>query len=149
MINYGNPNWAGFVVENPGASLPFQAGPQLAPQGFLGGLLGGPVGGLLGQGIGGLLGNAQLGQQIGSLAGGIGGSFLPFQAGPQLAPYGFFGDLLGQVGQPLGSAIGSAFGNQQLGGTIGNVAGQLGRFLPFQAGPQLAPYGVLTGQGLC
>lgn len=51
------------------------------------------------------------------------------QAAPQLAPQGFFGDLLGQVGQPLGSAIGSAFGNQQLGG-----------FLPFQAGPQqLAP----------
>jgi hypothetical protein len=70
-------------------------------------------------------------------------------AGQQFAPQGFFGNLLGQVGAPLGSAIGSAFGNQGLGQAIGGAAGQLGRFLPFEAGPQLAPqgfFGNLLGQ---
>src|SRR5258708_26670359 len=62
-------------------------------------------------------------------------------AGQQFAPQGFFGNLLGQVGAPLGSAIGSAFGQQGLGQTIGSAAGQLGRFLPFDAGPQFAPQG--------
>jgi hypothetical protein len=72
-------------------------------------------------------------------------------ANAQLAPQGFFGNLLGQVGAPVGSAIGSALGNQGLGQTIGSVAGQLGRFLPFEAapqfatGPQLAPQGFFGG----
>jgi len=65
-------------------------------------------------------------------------------AGQQFAPQGFFGNLLGQVGAPLGSAIGSAFGNQGLGQSIGSAAGQLGRFLPFDAGPQLAPQGFFS-----
>ena len=134
-------------------------GQQLAPQGFLGGLLGGPLGALAGKGIGSLFGNPTLGSQIGQIAGGIGGAILPFSVDPvsmayaqqqQLAPQGWFGNLLSQVGQPLGSAIGGAFGNSALGGTIGNVAGQIGRILPFSADPismayaqqqQLAPQG--------
>ncbi len=134
-------------------------GQQLAPQGLLGSLLGGPVGGLIGRGIGGLFGNAGLGSQIGQMAGGIGGSILPFSADPmqafaqqlaqqqqlqqlqqlqqmqQLAPQGMFGNLIGQLGQPLGSAIGGLFGQSGLGSQIGGVAGQLGRMLPFQTDP--------------
>jgi hypothetical protein len=138
---------------------------QFAPQGFFGGLLGAPLGGLIGRGIGGLLGNQNLGRQIGQFAGGIGGSLLPFGADPmqqaqqqqmlqqqlqqqqlqelqqaQLAPQGWFGNLIGQVGRPLGGAIGGMFGNSGLGSTIGGVAGQLGSLLPFAAGP-----GVNTG----
>lgn len=58
---------------------------QLSPQGLFGGLLGGPVGGLIGRGIGGLFGNPSLGGQIGQIAGGIGGSLLPFSADPMAA----------------------------------------------------------------
>ena len=58
----------------------------------------------------------------------------------QIAPQGWFGNLLGQVGQPLGSTIGNIFGNAGLGGNIGNVAGQLGRMLPFGADPVAAAY---------
>src|SRR5471032_1140789 len=88
----------------------------LAPQGFFGGLIGAPLGGLIGRGIGGLFGNSNLGHQIGQVAGGIGGSILPFSADPvaaayaqqaqqqqlqqlqqlqgQLAPQGWFGNLI-------------------------------------------------------
>lgn len=144
--------------------------PQLAPQGFFGSLLGGPVGGLIGNGIGGLFGNPTLGRQIGQTAGTIGGSFLPFNVDPmtaayaqqvqqaqaqqiqqaqlaqqlaqqgQLAPQGFFGSLLGQIGQPLGSAVGSIFGNPALGGQLGGAAAQFGRFLPFNVDPITAAY---------
>jgi hypothetical protein len=55
---------------------------QLAPQGFLGGLIGAPLGGLVGRGIGSLFGYPQLGGQIGQYAGGIGGGFLPLSADP-------------------------------------------------------------------
>src|SRR5438445_585339 len=123
---------------------------QLAPQGFFGNLLG-QVGAPLGGIVGSALGNQGLGQQIGSAAGQL-GRFLPFDAGPQLAPQGFFGNLLGQVGALLGSVVGNAFGNQGLGQQIGGIAGQLGqRFLPFDAGPQFnsgpqfAPQGFLGG----
>ncbi|RJG15023.1 hypothetical protein D3872_14985 [Massilia cavernae] len=139
-------------------------GGQLAPQGFFGGLLGAPLGGAIGRGIGGLFGSSGLGNQIGQFAGGIGGSLLPFGVDPvtaayaqqaqqqqlmqqlqqqqsgQLAPQGWFGNLIGQVGQPLGGAIGGMFGNPQAGSTIGNVAGQLGRLLPFGADPISAAY---------
>jgi hypothetical protein len=137
-------------------------GQQFAPQGFFGGLLGAPLGGLAGRGIGGLFGNPNLGSQIGQIAGGIGGSILPFSADPvaaayaqqqalqqaqqqalqqQFAPQGFFGNLLGQVGQPLGGAIGGLFGNAGLGSQIGGIAGQLGRsILPFSVDPVLAAY---------
>ena len=128
-------------------------GQSLVPQGFFGGLIGAPLGGLIGKGIGGLFGNAGLGSQIGHVAGGIGGGLLPFQIDPaqqlqqayaqplqqqtwqQLAPQGFFGNLLGHIGQPLGSAIGGIFGQSGLGGSIGSAAGQLGRLLPFQMDP--------------
>ena len=63
-----------------------QVMPQgLAPQGLFGGMLGGPVGGMIGRGIGGWLGNPALGAQIGQIAGGIGGSLLPFQSDPMAA----------------------------------------------------------------
>lgn len=141
---------------------------QFVPQGFFGGMLGAPLGGLIGRGIGGLLGNQNLGRQIGQFAGGIGGSLLPFGADPvqqaqqqqmlqqqllqqqiqqqlqemqqaQLAPQGWFGNLIGKVGRPLGTAIGSTFGNANLGGTIGGMAGQLGSLLPFAASPGMVP----------
>lgn len=63
----------------------------------------------------------------------------PGQQG-QIAPQGWFGNLIGQVGQPLGSAIGGMFGNSQLGSTIGSVAGNLGRMLPFGADPLSQAY---------
>ena len=158
---------------------------QLAPQGFFGGLLGAPLGGLIGRGIGGLFGNSGLGSNIGQIAGGIGGSLLPFGADPvsaaytqqayaqqqqqqqqqqlqqlqqqaqqaqqaqvaqqlaqqgQLAPQGWFGNLIGHVAQPLGGALGGLFGNAGLGNTIGGVAGQIGRMLPFSADPVSAAY---------
>jgi hypothetical protein len=126
---------------------------QFAPQGFFGNLLG-QVGSPLGKAIGGLAGNAGLGQQIGGFAGQL-GRLLPFGVDPQqlmaqqaleqqqaqFAPQGFFGNLLGQVGAPLGQAIGGAFGQGGLGQQIGGFAGQLGRLLPFQAGPYGNPYG--------
>jgi len=131
---------------------------QLSPQGFFGGLIGGPLGGLVGRGIGGIFGNAGLGGHIGQMAGGIGGALLPFNVDPitaaayaqqaqqaqmaqqQLAPQGWFGNALSQIGQPLGGAIGGLFGNQGLGQTIGGLAGQLGRMLPFNVDPVTAAY---------
>lgn len=134
---------------------------ELAPQGFFGGLLGAPLGGLIGRGIGGLFGNANLGRQIGQAAGGIGGSLLPFGVDPltaayaqqqqqqqllqqaqlgQLAPQGWFGNIIKSVGRPLGGMIGGAFGNAGLGGTIGGIAGQLGGMLPFGVDPVSAAY---------
>src|SRR5471030_1838657 len=136
----------------------------LAPQGYFGSLIGAPLGGLIGRGIGGLLGNSNLGNQIGQIAGGIGGSILPFNADPvaaayaqqaqqqalqqqlqqlqqgQLAPQGWFGNLIGSVAQPLGGAIGGLFGNSGIGNAIGGVAGQLGRMLPFSVDPVTAAY---------
>ncbi|PYT18237.1 MAG: hypothetical protein DMG59_04880 [Acidobacteria bacterium] len=112
--------------------------PQLASQGFLGGLLGNPLGGVIGSGIGGLLGNTGIGRQIPTV-GGIGGSTLPLtdpvtnaylmqaqlaqQA--QLGPQALLGNLTGSIGQPFG-AIGGLLGSPISGGI-----GQLGRMLPF------------------
>ena len=162
--NRGLGQQIGGIAGQLGRLLPFEAGPQgydpyaqyqqqaaaqLAPQGFFGNLLG-QVGAPLGGAIGGHFGNRGLGQQIGGIAGQL-GRLLPFEAGPQgydpyaqyqaqdagqLAPQGFFGNLLGQVGAPLGGAIGGRFGNRGLGQQIGGIAGQLGRLLPFEAGPQ-------------
>ncbi len=39
--------------------------------------------------------------------------------GQQLAPQGWFGNLLGQIGQPLGGAIGGIFGHSGIGSQIG------------------------------
>ncbi|NDP60539.1 MAG: hypothetical protein GZ090_14405, partial [Oxalobacteraceae bacterium] len=129
------------------------------PQGWFGNLIG-QVGQPLGGAIGGAFGNAGLGNTIGGIAGQL-GRMLPFNADPvaaayaqqaqlqqlqqlqqqqQLAPQGWFGNLIGQVGQPLGGAIGGAFGNAGLGNTIGGIAGQLGRMLPFNADPVAAAY---------
>ncbi len=58
----------------------------------------------------------------------------------QIAPQGWFGNLIGQVGQPLGGAIGGLFGNAGLGSSIGGVAGQIGRMLPFGADPVTQAY---------
>ncbi|MBV8687007.1 MAG: hypothetical protein JOZ90_15580 [Alphaproteobacteria bacterium] len=135
----------GSVAGHLGRFLPFDAAPQLppelAPQGFFGNLLS-QVAPIAGGAIGQIAGHPQLGQQIGSVAGQL-GRFLPFEAAPQLppelAPQGFFGNLLGQVAPIAGSAIGQLAGHPQLGQQIGSVAGQLGRFLPFQAAPQLPP----------
>src|SRR5438105_13129595 len=97
---------------------------QLAPQGFFGNLLG-QVGAPLGSVVGSALGNQGLGQQIGSVAGQL-GRFLPFDAGPQLAPQGFFGKPLGQVGAPLGGVIGGTLGNPGVGPTVADLADQTG-----------------------
>ena len=84
---------------------PQYAPAQLAPQGFVGDLLG-QVGSPIGQFIGGHFGHPALGQQIGGTVGNIAQTFLPFSAAPQFAPQGFFGDVLGAVGaklQPCGT----------------------------------------------
>ncbi len=137
----------GGITSQLGRMLPFSADPmqqayqqQLSPQGWVGNLIG-QVGQPLGGAIGGLFGQSGLGNQIGGVASQL-GRMLPFSADPmqqayqqQLAPQGFFGNLLGQVGQPLGGAIGGLFGQSGLGSQIGGMAGQLGRMLPFQADP--------------
>lgn len=160
---------------------------QLAPQGWLGNLIG-QVGRPLGGAIGGMFGNAGLGSTIGGVAGQL-GSMLPFSASPgivpphmqqimqqhqqmiqqiqqlqqqlqqqqqqyaqlvqsigqqaqggQIAPQGWFGNLISSVGQPLGGAIGGMLGNAGLGRTIGGVAGHLGGMLPFGADPVSQAY---------
>ncbi|WP_374363290.1 hypothetical protein [Pseudoduganella danionis] len=144
------------------AMLPQPGG--LAPQGFFGGLIGAPLGGLIGRGIGGLFGNSQLGHQIGQAAGGIGGAFLPLAVDPvtaayaqqaqqqqllqqaQLAPQGWFGNIVKSVAQPLGQTIGNVFGHGQLGGTIGGYAAQLGGMLPFAADPVQQAYAQQAAQ---
>ncbi|MDQ0141755.1 phage tail tape-measure protein [Cupriavidus necator] len=119
--------------------MPFSAQPQvaLAPQGVFGSLIG-AVAPTLGHAVGGLLGNAGVGQQIGSVAGHLGG-LLPFSAQPQvaLAPQGVFGSLIGAVAPTLGHAVGGLLGNANVGQQIGSVAGHLGGLLPFSAQPQL------------
>jgi len=67
------------------------------------------------------------------------------QGQQQIAPQGFFGNLLGQIGQPLGGAIGGIFGQSGLGSQIGGAAGQLGRLLPFQQDP-MQSYAQQQGQ---
>ena len=150
-INLDDPRRTGFGVPDAPIALGLQppvTGPhQIAPQGFLGNLLG-QVGQPLGGAIGSAFGNQGLGSQLGGAVGQL-GRFLPFSVDPlaaalaqqgQLAPQGFFGNLLGQAGQPLGGAIGGVFGNQGLGNQIGGAAGQLGRFLPFNLDPMTAGY---------
>jgi hypothetical protein len=162
---FGNPNLGRQIGQTAGTIgggfLPFNVDPmaayaqqaqqqlaqqQLAPQGFFGDLIG-HVGQPLGGAIGGLFGNQGLGNQVGGAIGQL-GKFLPFNVDPmtayaqqaqqQLAPQGFFGNLLGQVGQPLGGAIGGLFGNQGIGSQVGGALGQLGKFLPFNVDPMAA-----------
>ena len=148
--------------------LPFSAGPQMAPRphpaqqpqlapyGLVGDLIS-AVAPTVGDWIAG-----DTGRQVGDIAGQF-ATYLPFAAGPQmapmphpaqqpqLAPYGFFGDLIGQVAPQVGRWVGGQTGQE-----IAQVAGGLAqRYLPFAAGPQLpqapmpqpqlAPYGLLGG----
>jgi uncharacterized membrane protein (UPF0136 family) len=140
----GHPNagaQVGNVAGNIARLLPFSAGPQLAPQGFFGDLVG-HLAPIAGNAIGGLIGHPNAGAQVGNVAGNI-ARLLPFSAGPQLAPQGFFGDLVGHLAPIAGNAIGGLIGHPNAGAQVGNVAGNIARLLPFSAGPQLAPQGVL------
>jgi hypothetical protein len=138
------------------------ANPQLAPYGFFGDLARTfmPA---AGQAIGSVFGNQQLGGQLGNTLGGLAG-LMPFGAQPgmpgqyqqpqqaaqvqaalaqavlaqqqqQLAPYGFFGDLVRSVAPTGGQIIGGLLGDQQTGGQVGGILGQLGGLLPFGAQP--------------
>ena len=111
---------------------------DMAPQGAIGGFLGG----LAGRGIGHLVGG-RTGGRIGQTLGGIAGSFLPFQAGPgapvqyvpaeQVAAYDpqgiHWGTMIRNVGAAVGDTVGGRTGN-----IIRDVSG-LGQYLPFQAYP--------------
>jgi hypothetical protein len=148
---------------------------QLAPQGWIGNLIG-QVGQPLGGAIGGIFGQSGLGSTIGGAAAQL-GRLLPFGADPisaayaqqqqqqvqlqqlqqlqelqqqqqlqqlaqqgQLAPQGFFGNLLGHVARPVGGAIGGIFGQSGVGNTVGGIVGGLGRMLPFGADPVAQAY---------
>src|SRR5438874_12406314 len=63
----------------------------------------------------------------------------PGVGGGQLAPQGFFGNLLGQLAGPAGQAFGGLFGQPQFGGQIGQAIGSLSHLLPFQAVPGTPP----------
>src|SRR5207244_9881408 len=63
----------------------------------------------------------------------------PSVGGVQLAPQGFFGNLLGQLAGPAGQAFGGLFGQPQIGSQIGQALGGLGHLLPFQAAPVISP----------
>jgi hypothetical protein len=139
---YGGNPFARPGTTSPGI-LPFDAGPQFAPQGIFGGLLGSALGGLGGGALGGLLGNRNVGTNIGRAAGGALGAILPFEAGPQFVPQGWLGNILGQ--QSLASTISPTIGPNNLGRTIGSVPPQFTTMLPFDAGPQFAPQGFLGG----
>ena len=69
----------------------------------------------------------------------------PSVGGVQLAPQGFFGNLLGQLAGPAGQAFGGLFGQPQIGGQIGQALGGLGHLLPFQAVPVPVPVGLPGG----
>jgi len=131
----------GNVAGNIARLLPFSAGPQLAPQGFFGDLVG-HLAPTVGNAIGGLLGHANTGAQIGNAVSGI-SHLIPFSAGPQLAPQGFFGDLVGHLAPTVGNAIGGLLGHANTGAQIGNAVSGISHLIPFSAGPQLAPQGVL------
>jgi hypothetical protein len=55
----------------------------------------------------------------------------PSVGSAQLAPQGFFGNLLGQLAGPAGQALGGLFAQPQ----IGQAFGGLSHLLPFQAVP--------------
>ncbi|MRW91182.1 hypothetical protein GJ699_14395 [Duganella sp. FT80W] len=122
--------------------VPLGAAPvQLAPQGFFGDLVG-HLAPTVGGALGGLLGHANTGAQIGGVVSNL-SHLIPFSAGPQLAPQGFFGDLVGHLAPTVGGAIGGIFGHGNTGAQIGGVVSNLSHLIPFSAGPQLAPQGVL------
>ena len=140
-----NPALGGFVggvtnmvARDYGHLIPFQAGPQMmqapagyAPQGMWGNLISGAgniVGGLVGGNAGRVI------QDASGLA-----RFLPFEAGPQMAPgqmayapQGAFGNFVRDVAPVVGQHVGGNWGR------VISTVGSLGDLLPFQAGPQMA-----------
>jgi hypothetical protein len=122
--------------------LPFQTDPiaaayangQLAPAGWFGNLISGlaPV---AGKAIGGTAGQAI------STIGGL-GRYLPFDVDPvtaayangQLAPAGWFGNLISGLAPVAGKAIGGTAGQ-----AISTIGG-FGRYLPFDVDPVTAAY---------
>ncbi len=113
------------------------AGPEVAPQGVVGDWMsqwGQPIGTQLGA----TFGNQGLGSALGGIASQL-GRILPFavdpsaQMGGQVAPQGFFGNLLGGLG------------GQFLPGPWGGIAQGIGGLLPFSTGPSPFPYGGQMG----
>jgi len=129
----------GNVVSGLSHLIPFSAGPQLAPQGFFGDLVG-HLAPTVGGALGGLLGHGATGAQVGNVVSGL-SHLIPFSAGPQLAPQGFFGDLVGHLAPTVGGALGGLLGHGATGAQVGNVVSGLSHLIPFSAGPQLAPQG--------
>ena len=141
-----NPALGGFVggvtnmvARDYGHLIPFQAGPQMmqapagyAPQGMWGNLISGAgniVGGLVGGNAGRVI------QDASGLA-----RFLPFEAGPQMAPgqmayapQGAFGNFVRDVAPVVGQHVGGNWGR------VISTVGSLGDLLPFEAGPQMVP----------
>jgi len=127
-----------------GSWLPFQAGPQqmqtpyqspLTPQGVIGGQLGQLAGGIAGHFVPGPFGGI-LNQWLPQV-----GNLLPFQAVPQGMQTPYQSPLMpqGVIGSQLGQWAGGIAG-QFLPGPFGGIASQLlpqfGGLLPFQAVPQ-------------
>jgi hypothetical protein len=84
---YGQP-WSMYAPQTyVPQTYPGVSGGQLAPQGFLGNLLG-QLAGPAGQAFGGLLGQPQIGSQIGQALGGL-SHLLPFQTLPMPIQAGF------------------------------------------------------------
>lgn len=129
----------------------------VVPAGFLGDLLG-TVASTIGEKTGGFFGQRDLGRLLGSTAGTLAKTFLPFQvipagvtpasAGPGAAstgpsedlvvvPAGFLSGVLGAFGgKALGGLVGGLFGNKGLGQSIGGAAGGIvSSFLPFSVVP--------------
>src|SRR5881397_1921937 len=97
---YGQP-WSMYAPQTyVPQTYPGVGGGQLAPQGFLGNLLG-QLAGPAGQAFGGLFGQPPIGNQIGQALGGL-GHLLPFQAALGLFPVPWTGQSMygGWGGQP-------------------------------------------------
>jgi len=66
----------------------------------------------------------------------------PFDAGPQFAPQGLFGDTFGRLAGPIWHAIGGQFGKVMPGSASRSaICGQIGqRFIPFDAASASSPH---------
>ena len=140
---------AGNVINTVGGLarlLPFEVDPmqqayanqqqQLAPAGWFGNLVGGLAPGV-GRLVGGNAGNVI--NTVGGLA-----RLLPFEVDPmqqayasqqqQLAPAGWFGNLVGGIAPGVGRLVGGNAGN------VINTVGGLARLLPFEADPMQQAY---------
>jgi len=120
--------WGGQPTYGGWGGQPWYGGGQLAPQGFVGNLLG-QLAGPAGQAFGGLFGQPHIGQALGGL-----GHFLPFQAVPIPVQVGlvppYVGSPLPFQAMPL---------PMQVGLPGGIVPPYLGSPLPFQPVPGIAP----------